>query len=582
MSSFLRTHAFALCFAVIVGILTVLPSVLAPLALHDDYKGIQFIYLDDEDIYRARIHEILDGHPRVAAPFLYEYKNDPVIMLPINEYVYAIPALVFGLSFVMVAGKFLFPALLFLLVYMLAIRLIPKEKEHEAMLVAICAGLLVVFGPNLLNYSTSIPLLMGTGHHEVLLLWTRTVNPIIGAVMLFGYLTLLWCVTLRKYRYAYIWTGVTLAITVGYFFTFAIALSILGALMVIALVRKEYPMLKELCYVFLTSLVLDSPYWFNTLTAIGGKEGRAFAERNGMYFTHTPVFNKILICASLFFGISFLYAYVFKKDRVYIKEHVRTWLFLLALLIGSWLAFNQQVITGREIWYHHFVQYTIPLALLVCIITSFLVWRRFLYKLWLVAIFMSMAICLWLGLASASSYEYKIADFRTLQHYAPFFTMLDASPKDCVVLIKESDEEFERLIPAYSHCNVYTTTSAFFGITKERIVHNYLLRIRLLGIDSSQIHEYLIAHEDEVRGYFFTNWDQQFGHGEEPWILERIASLEETYKQFSTENLKKQLLTYKMDYLVSKEPLPPSLVLQLPGITLVNQVSGYFVYAFEK
>ena len=35
MSSFLRTHAFALCFAVLVGILAVLPSVLAPLALQE-------------------------------------------------------------------------------------------------------------------------------------------------------------------------------------------------------------------------------------------------------------------------------------------------------------------------------------------------------------------------------------------------------------------------------------------------------------------------------------------------------------------------------------------------------------------
>ena len=218
LHSHVSRHAVALVFAALVGVLTVLPSVLAPLALHDDYKGIQFIYLDDEDIYRARIHEILDGHPMVAAPFLYEYKNDPVIMPPINEYVYAIPALLFGLSFVMIAGKFFFPALLFLLTYMLAIRLMPKQQEHETMLVAICAGLLVVFGPNLLNYSTSIPLLMGTGHHEVLLLWTRTVNPIIGAVMLFGYLSLLWCITFRTYRYAYIWAGIVLAITIGYFF----------------------------------------------------------------------------------------------------------------------------------------------------------------------------------------------------------------------------------------------------------------------------------------------------------------------------------------------------------------------------
>src|SRR3989339_1428561 len=119
LSLFMKKHTLATLFAVLVGLLSLFPSILAPLAVGGDYAGMQFLYIDDEDIYRARIHEVMEGHIGVASPYFFEYKDMPVMVPPINEWLYALPALFFGLSFVITLSKFLFPALLFLLIYVL-------------------------------------------------------------------------------------------------------------------------------------------------------------------------------------------------------------------------------------------------------------------------------------------------------------------------------------------------------------------------------------------------------------------------------------------------------------------------------
>lgn len=578
---FFREHFLAVCFAIFVGALAVLPSILAPLAIGADYKGVQFLYLDDEDIYRARIHEILDGYPMVAAPMLYEYKNDPVIMPPVNEYFYALPAFLFGLSFVMVASKFLFPVILFLLVYFLVKKMIGEEKSKAVEWTALAAGFLVVLGSDIVDYNTLIPWLRGMRPTDHLLVWTRPVNPIIGALMVFSFLLLLWNILTRKHPYAYIFAGILLGSMIGYFFTLGISLCILAALGGICLLRKEYGIVKELGYVVIISMIIDASYWYHTLGAVGGSDGRAFAERNGMYFTHAPVLNKVLFAATFFALVSFAYAYFVQKSRESIRAHAHAWQFITALVLGSWLAFNQQIITGRAIWYHHFVQYTIPIAFVVVLTTTFFVWKPSFPRLWKGMISAVIIICLWIGVLSASSYVYRIEDFRKLQHYAEVFTFLNTrAPKDCVVLIKEYDEQFERLIPAYTHCNVYSTTSAFFGITPERITHNFFLRMRLNGVDGADAHDYLLENNYEVRTYFFANWDQQFGKGLDPWLFNLIKVLDLEYKEFVKGNLKDQIQQYRMDYLTSSAPISKELLGTLPGLELATTSSGYYLYSF--
>ena len=109
-------HRWALFLSLIVGCITVAPTILAPLSIGSQYRGIQYAPLNDEDTYRALAHEVLDGHPAVTSPFFYEYKNDASTaeaIPPINSWVYGYPAFVLGLSNTLALSKLLFPAILF-------------------------------------------------------------------------------------------------------------------------------------------------------------------------------------------------------------------------------------------------------------------------------------------------------------------------------------------------------------------------------------------------------------------------------------------------------------------------------------
>jgi hypothetical protein len=565
----LQKHAWGICFALLVGLIAVAPTILAPLSLGEAYRGIQYLPLNDEETYRARIHEILDGYYTVASPFLYEYKDtSPVAMLPVNEWLYALPAFLFGLSFVIVAGKFLLPALLFFFVYLLARRLL--KDDTSATLTAVTVGLVVVFGTDLVNYQSVIPALKGLAPVNPLL-WTRLVNPIVGAVEIFAFLYLLARVWEGDRRFV-IPAGVVFALTVGYFFSFGIAVSILVLLFLAALWKKEYGFVRHAAYILLLSLVLDAWYWYQTLFSVSGPAGRALAERNGMSFTHMPVLNKMLLLATLFVLVS--YGYV--RFRHLHTGYKNVWIFLAALILSSWLVFNQQIVTGREIWYYHFVQYTVPLSLIAIVVALHISWRFVTPRLWRFSMCGLLGLLLAFGLFSITSFIPRADLFAKTQQYESIVSFLNANaPRDCVVLTVDA-EEVERLIPAYTSCNTYSTSVIFAGVPEERILHNYLLRLRLSGVTANNVHAYLLAHESDIRNYFFDNWAELFGSGDDSFVQGKTALVEKAYLAFLAGNLQKELQTYRMDYLLTTAPIPES----LPGLHRVATEGAFSLYSF--
>ncbi len=569
----IRRHRYALALAFFVGTITCAPTVLAPFALSGSYHGVQYLPLDDEDIYRARIHEVLDGHFMVASPFLYEYKNASTPVAPLNEWVYALPAAVIGLSVTIVLSKFLFPALLFFLVYLLVRRMLGSE-ESDAELTAIVAGFLVVLGAEFVDYGYMLSLLHATPPRPIL--WTRIVNPIMGALELFCFLLLLHTIWERKSRWAWSAAGVLLAAMVGYYFSFGMGIAALSALSLVALVSKRFDVLKQYIYAGTLSVVLDAPWWYSTLHSVGGAAGRALAERNGMFFTHTPVINKALLAATL---IVILLALIsrFAWRRF---EHTSAWLFSTALLIACWIAFNEQLITGREIWYQHFAQYTVPLSVVAVLAAGYATFARWSPRAWRACMFLLGVFCIVYGIYSITSYESGVDDLARIQSYAPIFSYLNThAVPDCVVLTYESNDELDRLIPAYTSCNVYTTTYEFFGIPQERIDHNFLLRLRLAGIAPGNVRSYLLAHSQLIRDHYFSNWDELFGSGLEPWIVARIDILTQQYQAFASSDLLGEIRSYRVDYLVADAPVAPVQEREL-GLKAEQHIGDFYLYQF--
>lgn len=576
IQSFLKTHSIALAFSLVVGLLSVLPTILAPLSIGDDYKGIQFLYLNDETTYRTRIHEILDGHPGVSSPFLHEYKDELSVVPPINEYFYALPALVFGLSGAIVLSKFLFPGFLFLLLYFLVSGMLQSESRRVNNATSLAVGLLVTLGYDIVDYRKIIELFQ---HADTLnlLIWTRLVNPIVGALIIGGTLLFAWQAFLHESRYVYIPIGILLGVSVGYFFTLAFVYAVVGLLFVLCIAVKDYQKAKVFGLGMLIGFFIDLPYWISVFSTIGGTGGHLSATKYGMEFTHGIIINKLLSVTTVFMGLTGLYA--FMRDREWMERNKKTWQFLLVLLLTCWVTLNQQILTGRAVWPHHFVQYIIPIEIIIIMVLSTLVWKRVFKKLWHLGIVLSICLSFVVGIHSATSYVFHIDEFRDSQvQYSDILQYLqNNADKDCVVLVREYDENLQRLIPGYTSCNVYDTQNVY-ALPQDRVLHNFLLRMRFEEVDPNHSEEYLLGREDIVRAHLFSNWEEMFGHGKDEWFLREISLVSEEYQKFSTGNLSEQIREYKVDYLYSKTALSPEMLSEVGNVSVVASSSQFILY----
>ncbi len=581
MYAFFQRHGIGFVFAILVGIVLVVPIVCAPLSIGDTYQGVQYLPHDDEDIYRARIKEVLEGHPFITSPYFYEYKDSPLVVPPFNEWLYALLALCIGLSGSIVALKFLLPATLFFLVYLLVYRLIDnydvEKNTWPVLITAIATGLLVTLGFEFVNYKHLWNILHGGAVNPII--WSRLVNPIVGAVQLFGFLVLLEAIMLRRFRYAYVCAGVLLASTIGYYFTFGMSLAILGSLFLFALWKREWVTAREYVYVGIIGFVLSIWYWIKMFVSITGTEGSVLGMRNGMSFTHAPIVNMALLAGTVFVVLSAIGIYV--RRRMF--PHPKSWAFISALLLGSWIAFNQQIITGREVWYGHFFQYSVPLVYVSLGVVAYHSWRVIYPRMWLWGTIIIMILTSLFGLFTISQILSREAEFERVQAYAPVFTWLrDTAGKECVVFIAEYDEEFERLIPAYTHCDVYSATWTFSGVPSERVLHNYLLRLRLSGITAEDARAYLMHDVEKVRGYFYTDWKQMFSSEVDEWYIEKVDYLEKEYINFLQGDLRDQVSIYRMDFVMSKDPILVETIEGLPSLYFIQRIGNYYIYSLHE
>ena len=566
MTTWLQRHKWAFIVAVFVGMCAAMPMIVAPLYLGKTYHGIQYAPLDDEEIYRARIQDVLDGHWSVAQAHLYEYKDTASSVPPINEWLYALPALIFGLSWVIVASKFLLPAALFFFAYLLIRRL----TEHE--LTALAGGLLTFFSVEFADYGYILSLLHGAWPRP--LLWTRLVNPIVGVVELFVFLNLLFSIIKREWKYAQWGAGASLALMVGYYFSFGIALALLGVLFLIYLARKEYDIVKRLTFVALEALILTAPYWYSAFSAIGGSKDAA--ERTGMFFTHEPVLNKLLLVATVICAALYCLA---RWRKALLEDKVPLY-FSFALLAAGWIAFNEQVITGRDIWHHHFVQYAIPMATIATLTMLFFTLKQ--YRMWKWGMIAAIIVSLMFGLYSTRNIVPRLEGFIHQQSYGSLTSWLNAhTEKDCSVLVYEEEENAARFIPAYSHCNIYLTSYTFSGVPMERIKHNFFLRMRLFGVTPKDAQEYLRSHESAVRGTFFKDWNQALMNSDPEWFEALVPELAKEYGTFVKGNVEGQVRIYRVDFLASESPLPSALTRQLPHLKERAVIENWHMYGFE-
>lgn len=605
--AFFRRHRWALLAAVMVGMIYVAPYLFFIVSAGDQYRGIPPLHTANEDDYIARIREITDGHPLVGAFAFYEEKEQWPLTPPVAEMIYALPHLIFGISVItiVIASKFILPVLLFVLIYLLIYLL--TEQAKASLLVrsvnAVAGALLVLLGYDLVDYQRVLLSLTGKVSSSYFLFWSRPVNPIMGAIFLFTFLICLWMI-INRHRYSAIAMGVAgvfLALMMSsYFFSWGLAISVLAFLMTGYLLKRDYRLLRNLSSMVLAAVLLASPYWYISWQLSETPAYREILLRNGLFYTHTPLLNKILLIALTGYALMVFFLYLKRNVLLLwcgrlVEEKsgmITDWhLFLVALLLGSFWSFNQQVVTGRAIWPFHFVQYTIPLVMVAGFVLLYNVVRVLWPKGWMVvvAVIAGSAVA-WGVYTQVTAYQTHFASDIQLQSYQSVFDWLNKQPTDCVVFVLEDRNKLytlNKLIPAFTHCNIYISPVVYTLVQSERRHDGYLALLRLKGVTADTIEAYLAEAENrgEATGYFFSNWAglhgaPQFPDVQDRILEERLEKLPKEYRQFMEEDFTTVLRRYRLDYIVSIGPLRESVAAQLPQIEFIDVFNGVYVYRF--
>lgn len=595
--SFLKEHYLAFLAAIFVGFIYIAPNIFFIFSLEDAYRGIPMMQTANEDFYLARIQEILDGHPALGSVFFFEYKDQIPLSPPTGELFYAVPSLIFDISpvHILILSRFFLPFILFLLVYYLVRKLTDSANFLSAKINAIAAALFVTLGYDLIDYRTILNYLRGVSTPGDFLIWTRPVNPILGAIFLMSFLIFLWLIVQRRetkqQKFYIIGASVFLALMVtSYFFSWGIAISIIVALILIYLLKKEYKIVKNLIIVVISSFLLSLPYWYMALQAKQSFWYRDSVLRSGLFYTHYPLFNKLMLAVLFVYLLSLFLPIFIRKIRgeefvVYFGQW--HW-FCLAFILGSLLVYIQQVLTGITIWPYHFVQYSIPLAIIVSMVLFYDIIRQksqFLWKAMVSAvIFASLSFGIYI---QVSTYKQSYSYYSDLQSYVQLFNWIDRQERDCVILVKEQAKAKYRLndlIPAFTHCNIYDSTSLSSIIPSSRIYHNYLVGMLFDGATSENISRYLEEHKKESQLHLFSNWKELFDVKDFPDIPdkagEKSENLAEDYRKFFAQDLKSALKEYRLDYILIEGNIAGKAADLIKKLNLVYSSNNISVYKF--
>ena len=602
---FLKEHCVAFVFATVVGFIYLAPNIFFIWSLGDGYKGIPMMATANEDGYLARIQEIIDGHPLLSSPFFYEYKKEWPLTPPTGELFYAIPSIILHISpaNIIIASRFVLSFILFLLIYYLIYQLTIGASRSKK-INAIAGALLVTLGYDLVDFRGVLAFLT---HGQPLagnfLLWARPVNPILGAIFLTSFLLFIWQIIQKseKRRTNIVGASLFLALMIGsYFFSWGIAVSVLAVLVLIYLFKREYDTVRNFVYVLLIAFsALSLPYWYVVWQASKSIWYEESLLRSGLFFTHYPLLNKFVL-ATLFLYVSTILLQII-KDRAFFKNteetfyktinlYLKDWhWFCSALILGSLWVYNQQILTGKTVWPYHFVQYTIPLMMIVVVVLFYNIIKNWSVYIWKIGIFLLFSASLFFGIYTqasvyASSYKY----YSGLQSAVPLFDWLNTQKKDCVVMVIENahkGDSFNFLIPAFTHCNTYSSNDIFSIMPDERAYHAYLSNLAFRDVPTFDIKKFVNNNLVEARDYLFSNWKGVYGPKDfldfsDVKLEERIAQVPQKYTEFMSRGLKNELLKYRLDYILSDTMLSQNILSKLPGLKLVFQIDDLFMYSF--
>ncbi len=517
----LHRHWVAVGIAVMVGLLTMAPFV----AFRFDpvYKGVEMIGSDAEEHYVARTQEAYDGYPSVGNTFM-PNKEQPYGPAGLGEWVVYVLGKTLGVSApeANVFAKFLFPAVLVLLIYAWVYSMLGNKTA------ALFAGMAPILGYNLVSSMQSwVAGLRGTTIDSMFLIFARPINPQVSSVNLFGTLLLLYR-GFHSGRKPLWWEVVGAGVLAGsalyispYVFVF------LGSLLLVSFVWFLWKDRALALPAFLTgavALLCTIPFAVNYLHLHASVGYAEFAMRTGVATNFASVLPRWLILLTLLVLL------------LWPKEHGKARTFLLLMFAALFIVIEQNVLTGVYLFPGHIHWYiTKPLAAIMFGIylgfASALLWRWGYVRLSIAAAVLVCAgffynAALW----QINSYVGSYPLAHTSQAYAPVLEYLNTQKEPQMVW---ADTTLSLYIPMYTHHNAPNNVYAIYYLNPFSFYTNSVfLDYRLRGVLPEQALRVFMLEREWVNMRLYGMYGREISGQPDPISDEDLEALSQQYAVF--------------------------------------------------
>lgn len=561
MYKIIKEHYLAFVLALFIGVITLVPQLLAIKNLGDRWQGVYPIVNDDEVYYLARGQEIVDGYYFLSNPYLYEHKDGSPMQFWLPDFLLAYPLKILNVPVVLGYKfyDFIWPVLLALLSYVIIFNLSGSKKLSLLGTAFLHVGMFL----NLFNRSPSpqfififwlalalfIILYEKTAHKKYLILSTLT----------FG---------LLFYMYPYYWTYYVILFFVYIILRF--------------LFERKFAW-KNYFFLLLGGGLISIPYFISLWQSSKFPFYKESVVRLGLLYTHFPSGIRIVFFGLLILGFFIWSAY---KKRLTLNNIS---LLILSGVLACIIAVNQHIITGKNLEFssHYFhlsvAWYVFSFAYLISV---WLPLRK--NAVWL-ARSVSLFLIGWIVFSMVSTVNAQIKPNQQeieWQKYGPILDWLrENTVKDSVVF---ANQELSSLIPAYTSDNVFYAREAnLFFISNNEIEERFILNHYWDDFTD----DFIKKNERSIWGTQFIN---NYIHNQSKNKVRKIFGLKlsqyERLPQVEIERIKKiavelknddffkLIKKFKIDYLIWDKK---NRELNSKYLKEVAEINGMVIYKFD-
>jgi len=344
-----------LLLSLLIGAVYIYPDIRFMAELNNDFKGITLTGTADETFYLARLKGIYKGDYKLANVGNYEHRNDIWFIPPYFEFILGSmgKALNISVPYLDIIFSFIFPVIIFWLIYLLAYYL---SRSRRLGILGACS---ILLGYSFFSCSPVILKQIATLQYSQPLWFLRPFSPqlvyipfILSLILIFLFID-----THRKWRLILISVLIAL-LNYLHLYLWAFLSAGLGIWLIIALLQKNKLIWKNIAVILILTTLFAIPYWLNYYRVNSSVNNIFFKEVLGMQYSHKPIIPMGYLLVSLM---------ILFCNR---KANVKFFNFLLSFLLGGFICLNQQVISGELIQPAHFSNYANKTFIIIAIIVS--------------------------------------------------------------------------------------------------------------------------------------------------------------------------------------------------------------------